>query len=129
MYADRITNSMKETIEETSRRREKQIIYNTEHGITPTTIFKSQEEIMKSSSVLEIRKPEPQAYIEQEGEYSMVAEPIVSHMTAEQLHKSIDDSRKKMLQAAKDTDFLTAAKLRDEMQSMQKLLKEKFGDK
>lgn len=129
MYADRITNSMKETIDETSRRREKQIIYNAEHGITPTTIFKTQEEIIKSSSVLEIRKPEPQAYIEQEGEYSMVAEPIVSHMTAEQLHKSIDDSRKKMLQAAKDTDFLTAAKLRDEMQSMQKLLKEKFGDK
>jgi excinuclease ABC subunit B len=129
MYADKITDSMQQTIDETSRRREKQIIYNTEHGITPTTIFKSKEEIMKSTSVLEIRRPEPQAYIEQEGEYSMVAEPIVSHMTAEQLHKSIDDTRKQMLQAAKDTDFLTAAKMRDEMQSMQKLLKEKFGDK
>jgi len=82
---------------------------------------------MKSSSVLEIRKPEPQAYIEMDDEYSMVAEPVVSHMTAEQLHKAIDDTRKLMLQAARDTDFLSAAKYRDEMQSMQKLLKEKFG--
>jgi excinuclease ABC subunit B len=57
----------------------------------------------------------------------MVAEPVVSNMTAAQLHKSIDDTRKLMLQAAKDTDFLSAAKHRDEMQSMQKLLKEKFG--
>ena len=127
MYADRITKSMQLTIDETSRRREKQIIYNTEHGITPTTIFKTKEEIMKSSSVLEIRKPEPQAYIEMDDEYSMVAEPVVSHMTAEQLHKAIDDTRKLMLQAARDTDFLSAAKFRDEMQSMQKLLKEKFG--
>jgi excinuclease ABC subunit B len=127
MYADRITNSMQLTIDETTRRREKQIIYNTEHGITPTTIFKTTEEIMKSSSVLEIRKPEPQAYIEMDDEYSMVAEPVVSHMTADQLHKAIDDTRKLMLQAARDTDFLTAAKMRDEMQSMQKLLKEKFG--
>jgi len=127
MYADRITNSMQLTIDETNRRREKQIIYNTEHGITPTTIFKTKEEIMKSSSVLEIRKPEPQAYIEMDDEYSMVAEPVVSHMTAEQLHKAIDDTRKLMLQAARDTDFLSAAKYRDEMQSMQKLLKEKFG--
>ena len=127
MYADRITKSMQLTIDETTRRREKQIIYNTEHGITPTTIFKTKEEIMKSSSVLEIRKPEPQAYIEMDDEYSMVAEPIVSHMTADQLHKAIDDTRKAMLQAARDTDFLSAAKYRDEMQSMQKLLKEKFG--
>jgi excinuclease ABC subunit B len=127
MYADRITNSMQLTIDETTRRREKQIIYNAEHGITPTTIFKSKEEIIKSSSVLEIRKPEPKAYIEADDEYSMVAEPVVSNMTAAQLHKSIDDTRKLMLQAAKDTDFLSAAKHRDEMQSMQKLLKEKFG--
>jgi len=127
MYADRITKSMQLTIDETTRRREKQIIYNTERGITPTTIFKTKEEIMKSSSVLEIRKPEPQAYIEMDDEFSMVAEPIVSHMTAEQLHKDIDDTRKQMLQAARDTDFLTAAKMRDEMQQMQKLLKEKFG--
>ncbi len=127
MYADKITESMRLTIEETTRRREKQITYNTEHGITPTTIFKSKEDIMFQTSVLQIRKAEPQAYVEIEGEYSMVAEPIVSQMTAEQLHKAIEDSRKKMLQAAKDTDFLTAAKMRDEMQSMQKLLKEKFG--
>ncbi len=127
MYADKITDSMQQTIDETSRRREKQIKYNAENDITPTTVFKTKEEIMKQTSVLEIRKPEPQPYIEQEGEYSMVAEPVVAQMTAEQLHKAIDDARKQMLQAAKDTDFLTAAKLRDEMQAMQKLLKEKFG--
>jgi excinuclease ABC subunit B len=127
MYADRMTESMRLTIDETNRRREKQIKYNTEHDITPTTIFKSREDIMFQTSVLQIRKAEPQAYIEMDDEYSMVAEPIVSHMTAEQLHKAIEDARKQMLMAAKDTDFLSAAKFRDEMQSMQKLLKEKFG--
>lgn len=127
MYADKITDSMQMTIDETSRRREKQIAYNTEHNLTPTTILKSKEEIMKQTSVLDIRRISPDVYIEQEGQMSMVAEPIVQYMTAEQLMRSVEDTRKKMLEASKDTDFLTAAKLRDEMLAMQRLLKEKFG--
>ena len=128
MYADKITESMQLTIDETNRRREKQITYNTENNITPQTILKSKEEIMQQTSVLDIRRISPDVYIEQSDEMSLVAEPVIQYMTAEQLTRSIEDTRKKMLEASKDTDFLTAAKLRDEMLSMQKLLKEKFAD-
>ena len=110
---------------ETTRRREKQMKYNEENGITPTTVFKSKEEIMKQTSVLEIRRAAPDAYIEMEDEVSVAAEPVLQYMTAEQLHKAIEATRKKMLEASKDTDFLSAARYRDEMQAMQKLLKEK----
>jgi excinuclease ABC subunit B len=129
MYADKITNSMQLTIDETNRRREKQIKYNLDNNITPLTILKSKEEIMNQTSVLEMRKTSPDAYIEMEDEMSMVAEPIVQYMNAPQLHKAIEATRQKMLEASKDTDYLTAAKLRDEMVSMQKVLKEKFGEK
>ena len=127
MYADKITDSMQLTIDETTRRREKQIAYNTEHNLTPQTILKSKAEIMQQTSVLDIRRLSPDVYIEQEEQLSLVAEPVVQYMTAEQLVRSIEDTRKKMLEASKDTDFLTAAKLRDEMLAMQRLLKEKFG--
>jgi excinuclease ABC subunit B len=129
MYADRITNSMQLTIDETNRRREKQIKYNTEHHIIPQTVFKSREDIMQQTSVLNVRTTSPDAYIEMEDELSMVAEPVIQYMTAEQLHKTIETTRQKMLEASRDTDYLTAAKLRDEMLSTQKLLKEKFGEK
>lgn len=129
MYADRITNSMQLTIDETNRRREKQLKYNAEHNITPMTILKSKEEIMQQTSVLNFRTTSPDAYIEMQDEFSMVAEPVVQYMNVQQLHKAIESTRQKMLEASRDTDFLTAAKLRDEMQSMQKLLKEKFGDR
>jgi excinuclease ABC subunit B len=128
MYADKITGSMQQTLDETSRRREKQIKYNTEHGITPITIFKSKEDIMQATSVLNIRVS-PDSYVELEEEMAMVAEPEVEYMNAGQLHKAIESTRQKMLTASKETDYLTAAKLRDEMISMQKMLKEKFGEK
>ncbi len=128
MYADKITNSMQLTIDETNRRREKQIKYNIENNITPMTILKSKEEIMQQTSVLEFRKTSPDAYIEMEDEMSLVAEPVVKYMNADQLHKAIETTRKKMLEASKDTDYLSAAKLRDEMLSLQKTLKEKFQE-
>lgn len=126
MYADKITGSMQQTIDETNRRREKQLKYNEEHNITPATVFKSKEEIMQSTSVLNIRVS-PDSYVELEEEMNLAAEPEVEYMNADQLHKAIEATRKKMLEASKDTDFLTAAKLRDQMISMQKTLKEKFG--
>lgn len=128
MYADTITDSMKETIDETTRRREKQIKYNTEHGITPQTVFKTKEEIMKQTSVLDIRNISPDVYAEQEDELSMVAEPVIEMMNAEQLHKAIENTRQKMLEASRAQDFLTAAKLRDEMLTMQKKLKDRFSE-
>lgn len=126
MYADKITGSMQQTIDETNRRREKQLKYNEEHNITPATVFKSKEEIMQATSVLNIRVS-PDSYAELEEEMNMAAEPEVEYMNADQLHKAIESTRKKMLEASKDTDFLTAAKLRDQMISMQKTLKEKFS--
>ena len=129
MYADKITESMQLTIDETTRRREKQIAYNTANNIVPQTILKSKEEIMRQTSVLDIRRISPDVYIEQSDDISLAAEPVIQYMTAEQLVRSIEDTRKKMLEASKDTDFLTAAKLRDEMIAMQKLLKEKFSER
>ncbi|HRG87681.1 MAG TPA: excinuclease ABC subunit UvrB [Chitinophagales bacterium] len=126
MYADKITGSMQQTIDETNRRREKQLKYNEEHNITPATVFKSKEEIMQSTSVLNIRVS-PDSYVELEEEMNLAAEPEVEYMNADQLHKAIETTRKKMLEASRETDFLTAAKLRDQMISMQKTLKEKFS--
>ncbi|MCO5280682.1 MAG: excinuclease ABC subunit UvrB [Chitinophagales bacterium] len=128
MYADSITESMKLTIDETERRREKQIAYNELHGITPETVFKSKEEILKQTGVLDIRR-DPITYIEEEdAKPNIAAEPVVQSMNKDQLLKSIEATKDKMLQAAKDTDFLQAAKLRDEMLAMQQFLKEKYGE-
>jgi excinuclease ABC subunit B len=125
MYADRITKSMQETIDETNRRREKQIAYNIEFGVTPETVFKSKEEIMKQTSVLEIRKGDGVAYVEPDEALSLVADPIVSMMNKQQLQKTIEETRNRMNKAAKETDFLLAAKLRDEILQLDKMLKEK----
>lgn len=127
MYADKITNSMQRTIDETNRRREKQLAYNEKHGITPKTIFKSKEQIYQQSAVLNVKNLEPKAYVEPEG-VSLVADPVVQVMTLPQLNKAIEQLKKTMQKAAKQLDFLEAARLRDEMYGLENIRKEKFGE-
>jgi excinuclease ABC subunit B len=129
MYADKITESMERTIEETNRRREKQVIYNQEHGIVPKTVGKSREAIIEQTSVLDFSSGENKRgkpYVEVD-EVSMAADPIVQYMTKPEMQKSIDKTRKEMAKAAKEMDFLLAARLRDEMFAMEKLFEERFG--
>ncbi len=125
MYADRITGSMQRAIDETNRRRAIQMAYNEEHGITPTTIFKSREAIMGQTSVADSKKIEPKAYVEPSSDLSLAAEPIIKLMPREDLEKLIKQTEKKMEAAAKDLDFLQAAKFRDEIGELKKMLKKK----
>ncbi len=129
MYADKITESMRITIDETNRRREKQMKYNEEHGITPTTIGKSREEIMEQTSVVDFKGGIQKVYVGHEGAANIAADPIVAYMTKPELQKAIDKTKKEMLAAAKSMDFLGAAKLRDEMYALEKMMEEKFGKK
>jgi excinuclease ABC subunit B len=125
MYADTITESMRVTMDETNRRREKQISYNLEHGITPKTIGKSREAIIEQTSVIDFVGGVQKAYVESEA-ISIAADPIVQYMTKPDLKKAIENTRKEMLTAAKDMDFLLAAKLRDEMFALEKMMEERF---
>ena len=127
MYADKITNSMRVTIEETNRRREKQIAYNTKHGITPKTVGKSREAIIEQTSVMDFKGGVQKAYIEKEMTDNLAADPIVPYMTKPELQKSIDKTKKEMATAAKEMDFLLAAKLRDEMFALEKVMEERFN--
>jgi len=126
MYADKITNSMQITMDETNRRRDIQIAYNLEHGITPRTVGKSREEIMEQTSVVDFKGGVQKAYVENEMA-TLAADPIVQYMTKPDLKKSIENTKKDMLAAAKNMDFLLAAKLRDEMFALEKMMDEKFG--
>jgi excinuclease ABC subunit B len=125
MYADKITASMQITMDETNRRRDIQIAYNTQHGITPTTIGKSREEIMEQTSVMDFKGGVQKAYVEADM-VSLAADPIVAYMTKPDLKKSIENTKKEMLAAAKNMDFLLAARLRDEMFALEKMMEEKF---
>ncbi len=120
MYADKITDSMKKTIEETTRRRILQSEYNEKHGITPQTIYKSREEIMASTSVADVRYKEDEKEM---ASFSKVAEPVIRYMTNEQKHDLIEEMTEEMLQAAKDLEFEKAAQLRDEIEKLKKMMK------
>jgi excinuclease ABC subunit B len=124
MYADRVTDSMQMAIDETNRRRKTQMDYNIEHGITPQTILRSKEEIMRQTKVADSKKSVKKYYIEQE-EKSLAADPVTTYMSKEHLTKLSDRTRKAMEKAAKELEFMEAARLRDEYLAIQKLLEEK----
>jgi excinuclease ABC subunit B len=119
-YADKITDSMRSTIDETNRRRAVQITYNEENGITPRTVGKTRDEILAQKSILDIRKPK--AYVEPEYASDMAADPIVNFMSKEQIQKLVSATEAKMKQAAKDLDFISAAQYRDELVALKKKL-------
>lgn len=121
MYADTITDSMKLTIEENNRRREKQIAYNQEHGIVPRTVKKSKDAILQQTSVADAKGAK--FYVEPETINPVAADPVMKYLTPEQLKKAMEATEKKMLKAAKEMDFMEAARLRDELMAMQEKLK------
>jgi excinuclease ABC subunit B len=126
-YADKMTDSMQKTIDETNRRREKQVAYNTEHGITPKTIIKSTKDVFAQTSVLDIKGYDPADphAIAPDGELvTVAAEEQAEYKTIPQLEKALNKVKKEMEKAARDLDFMEAARLRDEMFLMQKQLEE-----
>ena len=146
MYADKITDSMRQTIEETNRRRAKQMLYNEAHGITPTPIAKkSHNELVEiygeaaeakaqnptngKSRIPSPQKPQnptaprkPRPYIEEEHQAVFAAEPVLEYMTPSELEKQIEIVKRDMIDAARRTDFIEAARLRDQLVGLQDML-------
>jgi excinuclease ABC subunit B len=125
MYADRVTGSMRRMIDETERRRELQLAYNEEHGITPTTVFKSPEDIMRGTIIAEERGEyagsSSRAYSGPE-QLGPVIDPVVQHLTDDQRRDLMEQMRKEMLEAAEELDFERAAELRDSIDQIEKML-------
>jgi excinuclease ABC subunit B len=125
MYADRITDSMQKAIEETSRRRSIQIEYNLEHSITPTSVGKGKESILSQTRVADA-KFDAKIYADLEDKMSVAAEPVVEYKSKAELQKQIDATKKQMEKAAKDLEFVEAARLRDEWQRLKEVLSSKY---
>jgi len=125
MYADKMTDSMQKAIDETNRRRAIQQAYNEEHGITPKTIIKNREAILGQTSAADKKKGAKKYYSEEETEASVAADPVVAYMNNDQLKKLASETRQKMEKAAKDLDFMEAARLRDEMLEIEQMIKER----
>ncbi|MFD1820067.1 Excinuclease ABC subunit B [Pseudarcicella hirudinis] len=125
MYADRITGSMQKAIEETARRRVIQMEYNLANGITPKTILRSKESIMEQTSVADrMGKPSKNYYIEPQ-ELQLASDPVVAYMNKNELEKQMKKIQSDMERAAKDLDFIVAARLRDELLALKKLIDQK----
>lgn len=130
MYADKITASMQRTIDETNRRREKQLEYNEKHGITPTAITKTRAQILEQTSVADVmakgRKDRgSKAYSGPEEAIPLAADPVIGYMKIDELEKTIERVKSQMQKAARDMDFIEAARLRDEMFSLTAILDKK----
>ncbi|MFZ5971527.1 MAG: excinuclease ABC subunit UvrB [Bacteroidota bacterium] len=124
MYADNITESMQQAIDETNRRRKIQMDYNKANNITPTTIIRSKEEIFRQTKVADSKKSTKRYYIEDE-EKSLAADPVVAYLSKDELTKMADRTRRAMEKAAKELEFMEAARLRDELMAIQRMLETK----
>lgn len=124
MYADTVTESMQMAIDETNRRRSIQMEYNAQHGITPQTVRKSKEAILEQTKVADSKKAAKKYYVEQD-HTTIAADPLIGYLDKDQLQHLISQTRKKMEAAAKDLDFMEAARLRDELFDLEK----KYGKK
>lgn len=128
MYADSITESMQKTIDETNRRREKQLAYNEANGITPKQIKKSFSNALLNTTIdkEEVKVNTPKAYVEPET-ISIAADPVVQYMSKPQMEKAIERIRKQMQEAAKKLEFIEAAQYRDELLHLEDIFKERWG--
>lgn len=125
MYANKVTESMRKTIEETERRRAKQILHNTKHNITPTTIIKSIDDLIDRPDAPRYGAAMNKAYVESET-ISLAADPVIQYLSKPELEKLLATTKSRMMKAAKDLDFMEAARLRDEMMELEKMVARKF---